>query len=387
MQPSPYTPGEVARTVPGRFQQLADFDERLSYLVDLRRLVGRIRVDHAPRGFGKTSLLREYQRRAQERGALTVWVTAGESGGLIPQIAAEISRATAGWREEARKAVGSRLETLTVRIGLPGVAGADATLRGGERAPEPSDSRTFEAVVRAAATGEGHSGLVILIDEIQSADPEGLRTLAYAWQHLQAEGEDVPAAVLTAGLPNASDAVAAAVTFSERFAYRPLPPLEPAAEELALAVPAQELGVQWERDALEEAVTIARGYPYMVQLVGDAAWAAAGRPDPGAVITAAHVRTGRDAMEADMEALFRARWANATPGERDFMAAMASIGDEAVRRTDIAGVLGVSSESLSVPRARLIDKGFLQAGRRGTLEFTIPGFAQFVRDLEHDQDM
>ena len=107
MQPSPYTPGEVARTVPGRFQQLADFDERLSSLVDLRRLVGRIRVDHAPRGFGKTSLLREYQRRAQERGALTVWVTAGESGGLIPQIAAEISRATAGWREEARKAVGN----------------------------------------------------------------------------------------------------------------------------------------------------------------------------------------------------------------------------------------------------------------------------------------
>ena len=88
-----------------------------------------------------------------------------------------------------------------------------------------------------------------------------------------------------------------------------------------------------------------------------------------------------------MDALFRARWANATPGERDFMAAMASIGDEAVRRTDIAGVLGVSSESLSVPRARLIDKGFLQAGGRGTLEFTIPGFAQFVRDLEHDRDV
>ncbi len=384
MQPSPYTPGEIARTIPGRVQQLADFDERLSYLVDLRRLVGRIRVDHAPRGFGKTSLLRQYQRRAQERGVLTIWVTAGESSGLIPQLAAEISRTTAGWREEARTAVRSRLESLTVRIGLPGIAGADATLRAAEDAPAPPDSRAFEALIRAAAAGDGHSGLVILIDEIQSADPEGLRTLAYTWQHLQAEGADVPAAVLTAGLPNVSDAVAAAVTFSERFAYRPLPPLEPAAEELALAVPAQELGVHWERDALQEAVAVASGYPYMVQLIGDAAWAAAGRPDPGMRITAAHVRIGRDAMEADLEALFRARWANASAGERDFMAAMASNGDDAVRRTEVARILGVSSESLSVPRARLIDKGFLQASGRGTLEFTIPGFARFVRDLGHD---
>lgn len=37
--------------------------------------------------------------------------------------------------------------------------------------------------------------LVILIDETQSADPAGLRTLVYAWQHLQAEGTDVPAAI------------------------------------------------------------------------------------------------------------------------------------------------------------------------------------------------
>ncbi len=81
MQPSPYTPGEVARVVPGRAKQLAEVDERLSTLVDLGRLVSRLRVDHAPRGYGKTSLLREYQRRATARDVLTVWVTAGEEQG------------------------------------------------------------------------------------------------------------------------------------------------------------------------------------------------------------------------------------------------------------------------------------------------------------------
>jgi hypothetical protein len=78
-------------------------------------------------------------------------------------------------------------------------------------------------------------------------------------------------------LPNASDSIATAVTFSERFAYRPLLPLEPDAEEFALAVPARELGVEWEDEGLRMAVGIARGYPYLVQLIGDAAWAAGGR--------------------------------------------------------------------------------------------------------------
>lgn len=363
--------------------QLADFEERLSYLVDLRQLVGRIRVDHAPRGYGKTSLLREYQRRAQARGVLTVWVTAGEGAGLVQQIAGEISRATSNWRDVARRRVARSLESLTVRVGIPGVLRVDAAVLPGEATPSPAGSRELEAVLRATADGDERAGLVILIDEIQSADTEGLRTLGYAWQHLQAEGTHVPAAVLAAGLPNVPDTISTAVTFSERFAYRPLPALEKPAEETALIMPARELGVTWLPDAVEEAVAIALGYPYVLQLIADAAWVAAGRPDAGAVITSAHVRAAQSAVEADMDAMFRARWANASPGERDFLAAMASVGDGAVRRADIAQVLGVTSQSLSVPRARLIDKGFLQAGQYGSLEFTIPGFAEFVRNLDH----
>ena len=48
-------------------------------MTELQRLVGRIRVDHAPRGIGKTSLLRQVQRHAEDMGAATVWVTAGEA--------------------------------------------------------------------------------------------------------------------------------------------------------------------------------------------------------------------------------------------------------------------------------------------------------------------
>jgi hypothetical protein len=62
-------------------------DERLSVMCDLNRLVGRIQVYTAPRGYGKTSLLREIQRRAEARAAVTVWVTAGEEHGLVGALA------------------------------------------------------------------------------------------------------------------------------------------------------------------------------------------------------------------------------------------------------------------------------------------------------------
>lgn len=223
---------------------------------------------------------------------------------------------------------------------------------------------------------------MILIDEIQSADPAGLRTLVYAWQHLQAEGSDVPAAVFAAGLPNAPETIAGIVTSSERLAYRPLGPLHRDAEEIALIGPARALGVHWTPPAINRALERAQGYPYSVQLIADAAWTAAGRPSPGGVIDAGTVAHGHVAMQADLAALFRARWAACSPAERRMLTAIARLGDGRVSRAAIAEALGTGSNQLSTPRARLIDKGLIQPANRGMLEFTIPGFAVFVRSNE-----
>ncbi|MCM3503917.1 ATP-binding protein [Curtobacterium sp. ODYSSEY 48 V2] len=378
MQPSPYTPGEIARAVPGRALQLADLDERLSVLVDLHRLVGRIRVDHAARGFGKTSLLREYQRRASARGAATVWVTAGEPQGLVEQILDELRRTVGAAGAPHGRALREKVESLRLSLGVPGVATATGTFR--STAPDDERARAgargLEDVIRAATT---ERPLVIFVDEIQSADAAGLRTLVYAWQHLQAEGTDVPAAVFAAGLPNAPETIAEIVTFSERLAYRPLGPLHRDAEEIALVGPARLLGVQWTPEAVDRALSIAQGYPYSVQLIADSAWAAAGRPDPGAVIDVGSVETGHRSMQADLEALFRARWSACSTSERRLLTAMARLGDGPTSRASIAEALGTGTNQLSTPRARLIDKGLVQPADRGMLQFTIPGFAAFIR--------
>ena len=53
---------------------------------------------------------------------------------------------------------------------------------------------------QAARSDADHKGLVLLVDEFQAADPDSLRTIAYAWQELQASDSPIPAALLAAGL-------------------------------------------------------------------------------------------------------------------------------------------------------------------------------------------
>ncbi len=386
MQPSPYTPGEVARAVPGRERQLAEIDERLSFVTRLHRLAGRIRVDIGARGLGKTSLLREAQRRAEQLGALTLWVTAGGEQPLIAGFASELERQSTSWSKSARAGVERTLRQVKLTVGVPGLAHVESTWApAGAAEATAAPARQLEDLIRAAVKSAARThpgGLVLFVDEIQEADPGGLRALATCWQHLQAEGSDVPAAAFAAGLPNAPGVIARVATFSERFAYRTMEPLEHDPAQVALWMPAREVGVAWDQDAIDEAVQLADGYPYTLQLVGDASWAAAGYPANGSV-TRAHVQAAQSHVADEMQALYAARWDKATRLEQDFMAAMAARGDGPIERAAIAEALEVSTRELSVPRARLIDKGLVVASGRGALIFTVPGFAAWIRDQAH----
>lgn len=387
MQPSPYTPGQVAREVVGRAEQLAEIGERLMYMAELGRLIGRIRVDTGPRGVGKTSLLREVQREAEARGVVTVWVTAGGDEPLVAAIAAQIRGRTAGWKKKSRGRLLRAVDQVSITAGVPGVAQVGATVKPSQSTDGSTGEPSFKELILEtvkAAREEGHRGLVLLIDEVQDADRQGLRMLAVTWQDLQAEADALPAGVFAAGLPQTPEIISAAATFSERFAYRTLHRLGPDASRVALVRPAGQVGVDWDPDALEAVIAQTNGYPHTLQLYADAAWARAGYPDPGGRIRTSDVEHAARQVAEDMDALFRARWNNATPVQRRFMSAMAQslTADQVASRSDIATVMGRDSRAISAARAGLIDKGLIAVAGHGLLEFSIPGFAEFV----HAQD-
>jgi len=381
-QSTPYTPGVVARAVPGREQQLGVYEERALLISELQQFIGRIRVEVAPRGMGKTSLLRQAQKKMENNRIATIWVTAGEASGLLTSIYSELRKLSTGWRGAAKTALVDSLESVAASVGVPGIAKVEAKWAMKSEAA-PSGARQFEAVIRsavAAAHQHKKTGLAIFVDEVQSSDAESLRTISYTWQHLQAEGQDVAAGLFAAGLPDSADEITSKVTFSERFEFRQLHLMEREAVKLALALPAKKLGVIWTNDALEFAVDHAEGYPHKVQLIGEGSWAAAGRPDPGSQIVYAHVVAGLVDATEQMDNLYRARWRNSTAREQSLLLAMAELATDSILRADVAGSLGVTSNELSVVRGRLIQKGFIEAAGRGKLAFTVPGFGDWLRN-------
>jgi hypothetical protein len=198
----------------------------------------------------------------------------------------------------------------------------------------------------------------VLVDELQAPPAADLRTLAYAWQEMQVQHDQPPAAMFAAGLPNTPDVLTDAVTFSERFAFRPLERLTDEEVTEALTRTAASAEVTWLPEVVVAVVERAQGYPYFVQLYGDAVWQAAA-PEAGTVFTLEHLSRAEALVEVDTQAMFRARWAKATAGEQRLLATLSGFGDGPVRRAELAARMGVTGERLSVQRRRLI---FLRGG-------------------------
>jgi len=379
-QPSPYTPGVVARDVPGRATQLAFFRERAEYIGLLSGFSGRVTVYHAARGIGKTSLLRSAQRIFRANKIQTVWITADENEPLIETVLSEIQN-TLPATHKARKVIHDALESVTVSVGTSGT-GVKATLK--PTAIATSKAKVFQRALQTtteALSESGERGLVILIDEIQSADPQSIRTLAHAWQEMASLDPPPPAGIFAAGLPGSQEIINKAVTFSERYNFVPLPDLEDSGVAAALVEPSKALGVAWDTEALKLAVQNAQGFPYKVQLIGQAAWFAAGFPAKGATITVDNVVDAMPEVNREMRSLYAARWRAATRKQQQLIAAIAELGGKDVRRDQVAELLGVSTGALSVPRDRLLRAGTIEATDHGLMSFTVPGFTEYVKQV------
>lgn len=379
MQLSPYTPGEVADSVPGRATQLAFYEEKAQRIENLGEFLARVRVDYAARGVGKTSLLREAERIFTRHGIATIWVTANQDENLLLTVLDEMRKLVPTSKAAD---VLSYIDSATLTLDAGVVKGA-VTVKPKKNAVTATASSSkafiaaFEKVTRVILD-EGRKGLVILVDEIQSADKPSLRAIAYAWQEMKSSPSRVPSGLFTVGLPGSQDHINSAVTFSERFDFSELFGLDDGGVVTALAGPAHTLGVSWDQPALQVAVSEAKGYAYKVQLIGDEAWRTAGYPDPGSPITAEHVAEAMLQVEVHMETLFRARWRSASPKQRGLLSAIAELGGHDVKRDDIAAHLGVTSQSISMARDGLLRRGIIDANRHGRLSFTVPGFTEWI---------
>ncbi|QNN52990.1 ATP-binding protein [Nocardioides mesophilus] len=384
MLPNPYTPGQVPRVLAGRGPESDRIRGYLSRVDTFGELGGPLLVFHAPRGVGKTSLLRDSQRDAVEHGFVTAWVSCSRRQPFLPELVNRVARAlttaeVVPARQQGRWS--DRLEKISLAVGPPGAKLTAEVSRPAAVAPPAAPIAAVEDLLHEAATrvrGRFGAGLVVFLDELHAPLRTDTATFLNALQNLDGARAENPLAVIGAGLPSTPEELTRAATFGERSAFVALSLLDDDASKEALVGPARMLEVDWDPDAVRAVESEARGYPYFLQLMAHAAWNAAA-PSPGDRVGAAHVAAGLPAATEQLRTMYRARWRAATLLEQEFMVAMAADGHEAAARSVIATRMGRDSRAISVPRDRLLDKGIIEPAGHGRLRFTLPGFDAYVR--------
>ena len=230
----------------------------------------------------------------------------------------------------------------------------------------------------ASLAGDLGVGLALFVDEMQDIAADELAALCGACHEISQQG--APLLVVGAGLPHLPVALAASKSYAERlFRYLSVDRLPRAMAERAWRVPARDEDVEFEDEAIEELYALTDGYPYFVQAYGKVTWDAA----VGSPITRDDVRAAAPEAEAELAVgFFGARFDRATPAERDYMSAMAELGeagDDPVATAEIARHLGRQPQSLSPSRDGLIKKGLVFSAERGSVAFTVPHFGKFLR--------
>jgi hypothetical protein len=364
---------------------------RQAELDALANLLGRLAAGRGERsivltglrGVGKTALLWAAEDRAETQG----WISQSiEARADIDFRAALADRSWVILRQlEHRGVVRKALARLAasirrVRVQEP-TSGLEMSIDlegagSSERALEADVVELFRTLGTTAR--EGGTGVLLLLDELQLTDAAALEALCAAMQDVGRR--ELPLAVVAAGLPPLRGQLLAAKTYAERlFSYRELGPLTDEAATAALVEPARSVdpGLEFDPAALELLLAECQGYPYFIQVYGHSAWHVADGPVLGLDDAERALALGRAELERD---LYAGRWERVSDRGRSYMREMASLGDGPVGSGEVATVLGGHS-AIGPTRERLIEEGLIFSPSRGQVAFTVPGFANYVRQI------
>ncbi|MBI2384347.1 MAG: AAA family ATPase [Gammaproteobacteria bacterium] len=362
---------EQARITLGRIK--AGRPERSQLLIGLR-------------GVGKTVLLNRIREIADQGGYRTVMIEAHENKPLaslllppLRQLLIALDRMESV-SEKAKRGLrvlksffnGIKLKYQDVEIGIdidPEAGAADS----GDL--EADLGNLFVAVGEAAA--DRKTAVALVIDELQYLSEQELSALIMAMH--QIAQRQLPVVLIGAGLPQLVALAGRSKSYAERlFQFPEVGALQPADTAAALQGPVSEQQVRFADEAIAETYRQTHGYPYFLQEWGYQAWNLA----DSSPITIEVIRRATEESIRRLDAnFFRVRFDRLTPREKDYLRALAEMGEGAQRSGDIAERLGVKVQSVAPLRNALIKKGMIYSPAHGDTAFTVPLFADFMKRI------
>lgn len=388
---NPFNPGSGLRppALVGRATEIEAFEVTIERTG--RELPSRGLILSGLRGVGKTVLLNELRRRAEDANWFVVSLEArpDEAGAssaretLAREVTAQARQFTRSRLTDKVKAALSTVSAFNAKIGPGGIDLGVQIARG--RADSGQIEVDLPELVQdlCAALSEEGRAFGLFIDELQDLDPDLLRALLVT-QH-QAGQRGWPFYLIGAGLPHLPGVLAEARSYAERlFDYRTIAQLPRAEATKALTDPVVQHDVTFEPSALQLLLDASAGYPYFLQEYGRAAWDVA--PGPGITKEDAHdaVILGLQRLDAGF---FRARWDRATRSERRMLIAMAADVEGPSSSSEVARRMEIRPSSLGPYRASLIGKGLVYAPEHGKVAYTVPGMSDYVHRHREDFDV
>ncbi|WP_285042237.1 ATP-binding protein [Plantibacter sp. LMC-P-059a] len=381
---NPYTPnaGAAPEIVVGRDDQTDTFTVLLQRLE--RGRTEQSMIVTGLRGVGKTVLLGRFGDIARAANWEIIEIEASKHDDshfrqtMFSQLKSALLRLSprARWTDRGRRAA-EVLSAFALSVTADGTLAVGWDVPAAEGLADHGDlgmDLTDVFVALGEAAKEQGRGVALLIDEVQFLRTTQLEALIQA-VHKTVQRK-LPITFVGAGLPQIAELAGDAKSYAERlFKFPTIGSLAGEDARKAITEPAAGEGVQFESDAVDLAIEITKGYPYFIQELGYQVWGIA----TDGVITAADVEMAREAYESKLDSsFFRVRLDRSTPLQTAYMRAMAELGPEPQKASDVAQVMKRESTQLGPTRAELIDMGLLYTPEHGYAAFTVPDFDKFM---------
>jgi len=380
---NPYAPGAGTKppALVGRDKQIESFDILLERLEN--GYAEQSIIITGLRGVGKTVLLDVFREKAEGRGWATVEWEIEKKAPFGPKVAAQARKALlqiapkTRWKDRALRAAAT-LKSFTVTFSPDGAmtAGLDVdALAGAADSGSLSEDLSDLFVAIGEAARDHEVGVILLLDEIQFLQPEELEALIVALH--RCTRRSLPITLVGAGLPQMPRLAGEAKSYSERlFRFVQIGELDASTDARdALVLPAKDLGVEFESPAVGSIVDYTQGYPYFLQEYGRIVWDEAS----ASPIMLDDVESVLPLVEARLdESFFRVRAERTTELELRYLYAMAELGPEPHRASEVARRIKRTVEQAGPIRSRLIDKGLLYTPGHGLAAFTVPQFDRYM---------
>ena len=335
------------------------------------------------RGVGKTVLLNEIDRIAQITGYKSILLEAHEKKSLtslllppLRQLLFQLDRMEK-FSEKVKKGLrvlksflnGMRVKYQDIEISLdidPEIGTADS---GDLESDLPA---LLEAIGEAAS--DRKTAIALIIDELQYLSENELSALIMAIHRIAQKR--LPILLIGAGLPQLIGLTGRSKSYAERlFDFYKIGPLDKQDAMRAIREPIREQGAEITEDAIEKILQQTQGYPYFLQEWGYQAWnLAKTSPIDATTIDRATV----ESLQRLDEGFFRVRF---DPREKEYLYALALLGQGSQRSGDIAEKLHATAQSVAPIRNSLIKKGMIYSPSHGDTDFTVPFFADFMKRI------